>query len=180
MRTLTLGVICLIGAACSATPMFPPAITRDIEVVNFDFQDWKDKAYEGPYSTEAPQKVQLGGMILQAERQSGGVVILADRAPIVQHPRYGPGRKTGRASAMFTIYFNKVLDAAWIQPGNSFIVIGKTEGAKRLTIDDVPRTEPYLEAICIHLWKNQGRSLASFPFEAGGGYYPLEEQTFCN
>lgn len=169
----------MLMSGCAVPPMFPPEVTRDIEVVNFDFTDWKDKAYEGPYSSTAPQKVQLGGMILEAEPQAEGIVILADRAPIVQHPRYGPSRKTGGASAMFTMYFNKMLDPAWIQAGNSFIVIGKAEGAKRLTIQDVPRTEPYLEVICIHLWKNQGRSLASFPFEAGGGYYPLEERTFC-
>ncbi len=84
-----------------------------------------------------------------------------------------------RTSLQFVLSFKEHLGETWLQPGNYFIVIGKTAGVRFVTVEGEAKPEPYLAAQCIHLWKNQGRPIASFPFETGAGYYPLPEETFC-
>ena len=93
--------------------------------------------------------------------------------------KYGTRKVKRTADSIFAIQFQKITDATWLQRGNFFIVIGKPDGVKNVPVDDMLRNEPYLVAECIHIWKNQGRDIASFPYETGGGYYPLEENTFC-
>jgi hypothetical protein len=84
-----------------------------------------------------------------------------------------------RGPASFAVSFNKPLHKTWLQPGNRFTVIARTQGSRTVTVDGVLKKEPYLVAQCIHLWKNQGNPIASYPFEMGASYYPLPEETFC-
>ena len=164
--------------ACNS-PMFPLTVTRDVSP-EFDFKTWKEGDYQ--VSTQAgslPGKVQLGGEILNVEQNSDGTLIIGDNLPIVERPKYGPRKVKRVTDSIFAIQFRKITDATWLQRGNFFIVIGTPEGVKNVPVDDVLRNEPYLVAECIHIWKNQGRDIASFPYETGGGYYPLEENTFC-
>jgi len=79
---------------------------------------------------------------------------------------------------MQTTMFMIVLEPApaWLHRKNRFIVIGTTDGIKPITVDGVSRLEPRLIAECIHVWRTQGSDIASFPFETGAGYYPLEER----
>jgi hypothetical protein len=159
--------------------MFPPAVTRDVST-GFDFNAWKEGIYAvSPQADSLPGKVQLGGEIFGVEQKSDEMVIIGENLPIVQHPKYGPRKVKRVADSMFAIQFQKITDATWLQRGNFFIVIGKPQGVKSVLVDEIPQNEPYLVAQCIHIWKNQGKDLASFPFETGAGYYPLEEQTFC-
>jgi starvation-inducible outer membrane lipoprotein len=164
--------------ACNG-PMFPRPVIKDV-APDFDFKAWKHGRYE--LSSQAggfPGKVQVGGEIVAVEHKSDLMLIVADRLPIFEHPKYGPRKVSRELDSLFAIEFEKITDPTWLQRGNFFIVIGKPEGFKRVLVDDVAQHEPYLVAECIHIWKNQGRDIASFPFETGAGYYPLEEQTFC-
>jgi starvation-inducible outer membrane lipoprotein len=159
--------------------MFPRPVTKDV-APDFDFKAWKQGQYNvSPQARSLPGKVQLGGEIVAVQQKSDDMLIIGETLPIYEHPKYGP-RKVNRAlDSVFAIQFQKITDPTWLQRGNFFIVIGKPDGAKSVLVDDVPQYEPYLVAQCIHIWKNQGRDIASFPFETGAGYYPLEEQTFC-
>ena len=180
MRLQVLVFIGLILSACTLTPMFPAGVTRDV-AGEFDFKDWKLQLYEQPLSGRAlPRKVQLGGEIVHVERTPGGLLIVGNNLPIVEHPKYGPKRVKRSGDSMFAIQFRLISDSTWLQRGNFFVVVGRPDGTKTVAIDDTVKSEPYLVAECIHIWKNQGRDIASFPFETGAGYYPLEEETFCD
>jgi starvation-inducible outer membrane lipoprotein len=171
--------LCLSLSACTGTPMFPPAVTRDVSP-EFSFKAWKSGIYGlSPQADRLPSKVQLGGEILGVEQQSDDMLIIGAELPIVERPKYGPRKVKRVVDSTFAIQFLKITDATWLQRGNFFIVIGKPDGVKRVLVDDMPQNEPHLVAQCIHIWKNQGRDIASFPFETGAGYYPLEEHTFC-
>jgi starvation-inducible outer membrane lipoprotein len=166
-------------AACDG-PMFPPAVTRNVSP-EFDFKAWKQGVYDtSPQAGRLLGTVQLGGDIFDVQQKSDATVIIGDNLPIVERPKYGPKKVKRTSDASFAIELQKITDATWLQRGNFFIVIGKPSGMKNVVVDDMPRNEPYLVADCIHIWKNQGRDIASFPFETGAGYYPLEENTFCH
>ncbi len=176
MRALTALLIVIMLSACAPKPMFPPQVMKDVDPGNIEVKAWKEKSAFSP-----PHNVQLGGQILTAEQQPDRVLIIGEELPIVQHPKYGPsGIAKHGPPFLFAISFNKVLDAQWLQPGNRFIVVGKTEGVRPVTVDETPTFLPYLVGQCIHLWQTQGREIASFPYETGGGYYSLAEETFCN
>ena len=164
--------------ACNG-PMFPKPVTKDVSP-DFDFKAWKQGRQEvAPQAGSLPGKVQLGGEIVGVEQKSDQMLIIGERLPIFEHPKYGPRKVNRVLDSVFAIQFHNIPDATWLQRGNFFIVIGKPNGIKNVLVDDVPQNEPYLVAQCIHIWKNQGRDIASFPFETGAGYYPLEEHTFC-
>jgi len=155
---------------------------KNVDTKGVDVQAWKASAYSAG-SAPPSRKVQLGGQILKAESEPAGALILAEQLPIVEHPKYGPAqpqdRGMGQAKSLFALSFHQKLGDTWVQPGNYFIVIGRIDGLRAVMIEGGRRPEPYLIAQCIHLWKNQGRPIASFPFETGAGYYPLPEETFC-
>lgn len=179
---LRLQVLIFIGlmlSACSVAPMFPAEVTRDV-APEFDFKDWKRQSDQQWRASALPRKVRLGGEILNVERKANGLLILADNLPIVEHPKYGPKRVKRSLDSMFAIHFRMISDSTWLQRGNFFVVVGKPDSVIPVAVDDTVKSEPYLIAQCIHIWKNQGRDIASFPFETGAGYYPLEEETFCD
>jgi hypothetical protein len=164
--------------------MFPADVMKGVQrQESFDFQGWRARSLASASHTETFQKVELGGQILDVELDPGGALIIADQLPIVEHPKYGPAApKDGmpkRGASSFAVSFNKPLHKTWLQPGNRFIVIGRPEGSRTVMVDGMSKQEPYLVAQCLHLWKNQGNPIASFPFENGAGYYPLPEETFC-
>jgi hypothetical protein len=159
--------------------MFLPPAIRDVSP-EFDFKAWKQGIYDTtPQAGRRLGKVQLGGDILEVQQQSDGTLIIGENLPIAERPKYGPRKVKRVADSSFAIEFQKITDPTWLQRGNFFIVIGKPSGARSVLVDDMPRNEPYLLTECMHIWKNQGRDIASFPFETGAGYYPLEENTFC-
>ena len=172
-------ILWLSVAACNGTPMFPPAVARDVSS-DFNFKAWKEGIYDiSPQAERLPGKVQLGGEIIGVEQESDETLIVGTMLPIVEHPKYGPKKLNRTPDSTFAIRFQKIKDATWLQRGNFFVVIGHPDGVKSVLVDEIRRTERHLTAQCIHIWKNQGRDIASFPFETGAGYYPLEEKTFC-
>ncbi len=159
-------------AACAPAHLFPADLMNGVEK-DFDFTTWRNIP-----NARTGLKVQLGGRIVQANSGQGGVTIIATQLPIVQQPAYGP-KDTGRRSGEFAIVYAGALDAKWLKAGNRLIVIGTTKEAKTVVVDDVQRSLPSLTAQCLHVWNTGGKEIAEFPYNAGGGYEPLEEDTHC-
>src|SRR6476660_7745612 len=60
------------------------------------------------------------------------------------------------------------------------IVIGETTTSSRpVLVNGIPKTEHFLIADCIHVWQTGGLEIAEFKEDAGGGYSPLPEKTYC-
>ena len=165
-------LLSLAGAACSPVSLFPADVTNGVEK-DFDFSVWRNIP-----NTKVGQKVQLGGRIVQVNSGNGSLTLIATQLPIVQQPAYGP-KDTGRRSGEYAIVYNGSLDSKWVKPGNRLIVIGTTKEAKTVIVDDVQRSLPSLIAHCLHIWNTGGKEIAEFPYNAGGGYEPLEEETHC-
>ncbi|HET6674177.1 MAG TPA: Slp family lipoprotein [Nitrospiraceae bacterium] len=159
-------------AACSHSPVFEKEITDGVDK-NFDFTAWRNLP-----NARTGQKVQLGGRIVQTEAGSDEVIIITTQLPIVEHPVYGP-KDNGRRSGEFAVFYRGRLDPKWLIPGNRLIVVGTTAQAKAVVVDDVKRSLPTLTARCLHIWKTVGKEIAEFPYNIGGGYEPLERETFC-
>ena len=160
----------LIGA-CAPARLFPPEAMQGVDK-DFDVTAWRMVP-----NAKTGKKVQLGGRIIQGETKEGGVVLVIAELPIVEHPAYGP-KDTGKRSAEFVVLFRGELASKSLQPGNRVVVIGETQNAKVVTVDDVQPSFPSIVARCLHIWNTGGREIAEFP-SFGGGYQPLEENTFC-
>ena len=170
-RIIALG-ICLAVTACAPVQLFPTDATDGVDK-DFDFTAWRITP-----NAKTGQKVQLGGRIVQANGTQGGLTIITTQLPIVQQPAYGP-KDTGRRSGEFAILYRGALDPKWLKPGNRLIVIGTTQEAKVVVVDDVQRSLPSLAAQCLHVWNTGGKDISEFPYNIGGGYEPLEEDTNC-
>ena len=168
-------VILIIGlalAACGPTQIFPSAIMDGVDK-NFDFTAWRNVP-----NAQTDRNVQLGGRIVQANKETGGLVIIVTQLPIVEQPAYGP-KDNGRRSGEFAVVYSGALDPKWLAPGHRVVVIGTTGQARAVMVDDVQRSLPSLTARCLHIWRTAGREISDFPYNAGGGYEPLEEETHC-
>jgi starvation-inducible outer membrane lipoprotein len=165
-------MLCISVAGCSEAQLFPKDTMAGVDK-NFDFTVWRNIP-----NARTGQKVQLGGRIVQANVRNEGVVIITTQLPIVTHPAYGP-KDNGRRSGEFAVFYASPLDSKWLIPGNRLIVVGTTDQAKVVSVDDVQRSLPSLTARCLHIWKTVGKEIAEFPYNAGGGYEPLEQETFC-
>lgn len=165
-------MVWLAFSACSPTQLFPKEVADGVDQ-QFDFTAWRNIP-----NARTGHKVQLGGRIVQVDLRDAGVVIITTQLPIVERPVYGP-KDNGRRSGEFAVFYTGHLDSKWLIPGNRLIVVGTTEQAKAVVVDDVQRSLPSLTARCVHIWKTVGKEIAEFPFNAGGGYEPLEQDTFC-
>jgi starvation-inducible outer membrane lipoprotein len=165
-------VICLAVSACAPAQIFPTEMTDGVDK-DFDFTAWRSTP-----NAKTGQNVQLGGRLVQADIKNGNVVLIVTQLPIVQRPAYGP-KDTGRRSGEFAIFYAGSLDPKWLRAGNRLIVIGATREAKAVVVDDVQRSLPSLAARCVHIWNTGGKDIAEFPYNAGGGYEPLQEDTYC-
>lgn len=172
MKRGTAILLCsLFISACAPTQVFPPEAMEGVDK-NFDFTGWRMVP-----NGKAGRKIQLGGRIIQGEAKEGGVVLVVAQLPIVEHPAYGP-KDSGKRSGEFVVLYQGKLDPNSLQPGNRLIVVGTTQNAKVVTVDDIQRSLPSVVARCLHIWNTGGRDVADFP-SFGAGYEPLEENTFC-
>lgn len=162
---------CALLSACAPRVIFTPEAMTGVDP-DFDFTRWRML----PNQAEA-RKILLGGMIIQSDVQSDTITIATAQLPIVESPAYGP-KDTGKRSGEFAIVYRGKLESSFLQPGNRVMVVGTTHEPKIVVINDSPRNLPTVMAQCLHLWKTGGRDIADFP-SFGGGYEPLEEQTFC-
>jgi starvation-inducible outer membrane lipoprotein len=158
-------------SACAPTQVFPPAVMEGVDK-NFDFTAWRMVP-----NAQAGRKIQLGGRIIQGDAKEEGVVLVVAQLPIVEHPAYGP-KDSGKRSGEFVVLYQGKLDSNSLQPGNRLIVVGTTQNAKVVALDDIQRSLPSVFARCLHIWNTGGRDVADFA-SYGAGYEPLEENTFC-
>ena len=158
--------------SCALPQLFPTEVTDGVDQ-NFDFKAWRNMP-----NAKTGQKVQLGGRIVQTGPLDGSLVIIATQLPIIERPAYGPS-DNHRRSGEFAILYPGVLDQRWLTPGNRLIVIGTTEQAKTVVVEDVKRGLPSLTAHCLRIWQTVGKEIADFPYNTGGGYEPLVQDTFC-
>lgn len=171
-RMIGVVVIYLALGACASERVFSPKVLEGVDP-NFDFSRWRMLPNQAEH-----RKIQLGGAILQAENKDGHLIVVATHLPVVEHPAYGP-RSAGKGRGEFAIIFRGSIDAKSMQVGNKLIVVGTTQAPKVVPVDDLPRSLPTLEAQCIHIWVTGSKEIAEFPFNIGGGYDPLEENTYC-
>lgn len=157
---------------CGPMMVFPPEISTGADT-NFDFNAWRvlPKATVG-------RKVQLGGRIVQVNEKNDGLVIIAAQLPVVERPAYGP-RDTGKRAGEYAIFYSGAIHPKSLRLGNHLMVIGVTEQAQIVNVDEVQRSLPSLTARCLHIWNTGGKEISEFPYNAGAGYEPLEENTFC-
>ena len=109
------------------------------------------------------------------------MVIVAEQLPIVNNPAYGPadvnGTRTGDHE--FAFLYAGGLESLDLMKGNRFIIVGTTTSRRPILVNGIPKTEPFLVADCIHVWQTGGLEISEFKEDAGGGYSPLPEKTYC-
>lgn len=175
IRSAWAAMLCILFTACAAPSLFPDKAMKNV-TPTFDFAAWREAA-----STNTGHNIQVGGRIVQASPNNGGLIIVAEQLPIVNHPAYGPTDTVKRTGIFeFAFLYPGELDRSWLTPGNRFIVVGVTQGTKSVLVGGAPKTEAYLVARCVHIWKTEGREIADFASGGvGGGFYPLEHRTHC-
>jgi starvation-inducible outer membrane lipoprotein len=176
MRRIGSAVAIALGlafAGCAPTSLFSKDVLQGVEET-FDLTTWRSSP-----NASAGHTIKVGGKIVQAEQTERGILIVGMQLPIVEHPAYGPTEMGKRSDSFeFALLYSGKIDATALSPGNRFIAVGLTQRTKVVEVDGAPKTLPYLFARCIHIWKTEGREIADFP-NVGGGYYPLEEDTYC-
>lgn len=158
--------------ACATPSLFPPEVTSDLTPgIEFGVLQAQPDVFRG-------RAIELAGRIIEVQETEKGTLIIATQLPVLNHPAYGPA-ETATPTGQFALLFPGKVDQAGLWDGNKFIVVGKLEGAKAVSYEGVPRSEPFLVARCMHVWKT-GRyyEISDFPHIADG-YWPLEEQTYC-
>lgn len=170
-RGMAVILCCFLISACAPTQVFPPEVMEGVDK-NFDFTAWRMVP-----NAKAGRNIQLGGRIIQSEAKEGTVVLVIAQLPIVEHPAYGP-KDNGKRSGEFIVSYHGKLDPTAMQMGNRVVVVGITQNAKLVMVDDIQRSLPSVVARCLHIWNTGGREVADFP-SFGAGYEPLEENTFC-
>ena len=169
----SLSVSCLVLAGCSTGSLFPPDTVSDMASPEFGVLQAKTDVFKG-------RVVQLAGRIVGIEESAGGTIIHARELPVEKHPVFGPTETNKPTSSFAVLYPGKVdRNALWF--GNKFIVVAVAQGQETFAIDGIPRTEPYVIARCMHVWKTGeygSYGIEDFP-HTPDGYYPLEHQTYC-
>lgn len=179
MRPIGLFAMCVLLAACTTPPLFPPEITKDIETDTIAVNAWKAQTAYPSGATFISHKVELGGQITQVLRKSDGVVILAQEQPIDKYLGYGPTSLKREGALEFAIVFHGFPDADMLQIGNQLAVVGATDGSSPEMIGRMPRVVPHLVAQCLHIWKTEGFDTNNYYEGSMGQHYPLENRTFC-
>lgn len=161
----------VVSAYAPTYKVFPPKVIEDVDR-NFDFSRWRMMT-DGSES----KKVQLGGRIVQAQVAGDTVIIVVSQLPIVDYPAYGP-KDTGKHNGDFVVSYQGQIERPDLQPGNRVMVVGTTRPWKLITVNDLSRNYPIVEAQCLHFWNTQGRDIADFPFYEAG-YVALRQETVC-
>jgi outer membrane lipoprotein len=172
VRCFFLGGSLLLSSACT-TQLFPSNATQDVKSAEFGVLVAQPDVYRG-------QVVQLGGRIVGAETVTEGTLIRVQELPIHNHPEYGPA-ETVHPTSEFAVLYPGTIDPAGLWYGNKLIVVAVAQGARTLNVDGVRKSEPYVVARCMHVWKTGeygGYGIEDFPHTADG-YWPLEHQTYC-
>ncbi len=161
-----------VTSACAPTyQIFPSKVMEDVDP-KFDFSHWR-MATDEPRS----KKVQLGGRIVQSQVSGETVTIVVSQLPIVNHPTYGP-KDNGKNNGDFVVFYRGQVDSADLQRGNRVMVVGAPRPWKVVTVNELSRNFPIVEAHCLHFWHTQGREIEDFPFYEAG-YVTIKQETVC-
>lgn len=166
---LAVAALCTLG--CEHPPLFPPAVLENTDTA-FEFSAWRMTP-----NAQIGRKIQMGGRIMDVQEKDGMLRLIITELPIVAHPAYGPA-DTGRPTGEFLALLRRRIPVGQLQAGNRVVVVGVTESATIAKADEVKRSVPTMQAQCVHIWNTGGREIAEFP-SIGGGYEPLEENTYC-
>jgi starvation-inducible outer membrane lipoprotein len=162
----------VLASACTPTyKVFPSKVMEDVDR-NFDFSRWRMMTDWSESKT-----VQLGGRIVQSQVSGDTVTLLVGQLPIVDYPAYGP-KDNRKNNGDFAIIFQGQIEKSDLQPGNRVMVAGTTRPWKVVTVNDLTRGYPIVEARCLHFWNTQGRDIEDFPFYEAG-YTTLRQETVC-
>ncbi len=159
-------------ASCAPAPLFPPEALE-----GFDPQ-----AQFGIFNPEADtyltgKVVQVGGQMLRITKTDEGLLIMAQELPLTHGAVPRPADEA-KSTGSFVILYQGPVDAAGLQRGNKFTLIGEMKGTQTITLGDIRKPVPYLRARCLHVWKTGTYAIADFP-NIADGYYPLQEETYC-
>ncbi|MDK2745327.1 MAG: Slp family lipoprotein [Nitrospira sp. BO4] len=162
--------------------MFPAAMTEDIESSTFNDKAWVDEAYHSSNLGFVPHKVKLGGKILQVIRNQEGMVILAEKRPIIKaDPAANPTSVEEDDAPWFAITFQGAVEPSMLQTGNRLIAVGTTNRASAELFGGAPRMLPHLMAKCLHIWNDEGvmgMYVCTGDASSAGRMHP-DEGTFC-
>lgn len=180
MRIIGIVVMTVWLSACSTTPMFPPAIMKDVEANTFDVKAWEDQAYHSSSATFVPHKVELAGQIIKVIQKPDGVVILAEEQLLDTHPMSSQTNIQQDGAPWFAITFGGSVESSLLQVGNRLIAVGTTYRAGTEMLGGAPRMLPHLMAQCLHIWDTEGVKNMHVYSDAGSvEEYPPEERTIC-
>ena len=178
--TLTTLTVCTVLPGCAATTSFPPKVMEKVSPT-FDFQAWHDASpTNGAGKSDAGLTVALGGRIVEASRNGNGIVIVAKHLPIVTHPVYGPTEsfeQTGDHE--FAFLYSGDLDPQDLKNGNRFVMVGTTTGRRPVIVNGVPKTEPFVVASCLHVWRADRTDVSEVKDGSGGVESSLQGKTHC-
>ena len=154
--TLTVLAVSAALSGCTPHPLFPPKVMENVSPT-FHFEAWRDASPTNPAGkTDAGHKVELGGRI------------------------YGPTEDVKRRGDYeFAFLYPGEIDSQDLRAGNRFIIVGTTTSRRPVMVNGVPKTEPFLVADCIHVWRTGRTEIAEFKEDVGGGYSTLPEKTYC-
>ena len=173
--------VCAVLSGCVAEAPFPPEVMEKVSPT-FHFEAWRDASPTNESGkSDAGIRVLLGGRIVQSTKDSKGLLIVAEQLPIVNNPVYGPteGANNRSGDHEFAFLYAGGVESLDLMKGNRFIIVGTTTGRRPVLVNGIPKTEPFLIADCLHVWQTGGSEIAEFKEDAGGGYSPLPEKTYC-
>ncbi|HWF62840.1 MAG TPA: Slp family lipoprotein [Nitrospira sp.] len=180
MRMIGLITMSLWLSACSTTPMFPPAVMKDVETSTFDVKAWEAQAYHPSSATFVSHKVELAGEIIRVIQKPNGVVILAEEQPLDTNPASNQMKTEQDVAPWFAITFKGSVEPSLLQVGNRLTVVGMTYRAGQEMLGGAPRMLPHLMAQCLHIWNSRESEMANFSYYGGPmGHHPPEERTVC-
>jgi starvation-inducible outer membrane lipoprotein len=124
------------------------------------------------------KKVQLGGRIVQLQVSGGTVTLLVGQLPIVDYQAYGP-KDNRKNNGDFAIIFQGQVEKSDLQTGNRVMAAGVTRPWKVVTVNDLTRSYPIVEAQCLYFWNTRGRDIEDFPFRQAGYTTPRQETVYA-
>ena len=178
--TLTTLTVCTVLSGCAATTPFPPNVMEKVSPT-FDFQAWRDASpTNGAGKSDAGLTIALGGRIVEASRNGKGIVIVAKHLPIATHPVYGPTESfEQKGDHEFAFLYSGELDPQDLKNGNRFVMVGTTTGRRPVVVHGVPKTEPFVVASCLHVWRTGRTEVSEIKDGIVGVDSPLQEKTYC-
>lgn len=180
MRIIGLVAMTVWLSACTTTPMFPPAIMKNVEANTFDVKAWEEQAYHPSGVKFVPHKVELAGLIIKVIQKPDGVAILAEEQLLDTHPVSSQTNIQQDGAPWFAITFSGSVQSSLLQAGNRLIAVGTTYRASPEMLGGAPRMLPHLRAQCLHIWDTEGVKNMHVYSDAGFARdYPAEERTFC-